>query len=82
MTDGEILGTLRRLARERLDLERELSEELRLVEDLGLDSLSQQVLAMEVENHFRICLDEEDEEEIQTVGDLVGTIRGKLAATP
>lgn len=82
MTDGEILGTLRRLARERLDLERELSEELRLVEDLGLDSLSQQVLAMEVENHFRICLDEEDEEEIRTVGDLVGTIRGKLAATP
>ena len=82
MTDGEVLGTLRRLARERLQLERELSEELRLVEDLGLDSLSQQVLAMEVENHFRICLDEEDEEEIRTVGDLVGTIRSKLGANP
>lgn len=80
MRDCDVLETLRRLARERLRLDRELDVKARLVEDLGLDSLSQQVLAVEVENHFRICLDEKDEEEIRTVGDLVGTIRSKLEA--
>ena len=35
-------------------------------------------LAMEVENRFRVRLDELDEGSIETVGDLVAVVRRKL----
>ncbi len=79
MTAEEILSEIRQLARERLALEMTVEPASRLVEDLGLDSLRLQALAIEVENHFRICLEPEDEESIRTIGDLVSTIDGKLA---
>ena len=56
----------------------ELRPEMRLVEDLELDSLKSLTLALEVENHFRICLDEENA--ILTVGDLVANIQERLDA--
>ena len=51
---------------------------MHLVEDLELDSLKLLTLAVEIENHFRICLDEEDEAAIETVADLVHTIERKV----
>ena len=45
-----------------------------------LDSIRLLTLAMEIEDRFEICLDEEDEESILTVADLVGVVRRKLAA--
>lgn len=57
-----------------------LTAEMRLVEDLALDSLRLMTLAMEVEDRFRICLDEDDEEAIETVGDLAAIIARKLVA--
>ena len=48
--------------------------EMRLVEDLELGSLKTLTLALEVENYFRVCLDEEAE--ILTVGDLAAIIGG------
>ena len=80
MTDNEILDAISGVARDKLDLDRELSVDLRLVEDLELDSIRLLTLAMEIEDHFEICLDEADEESIQTVADLVGVVRRKLAA--
>jgi acyl carrier protein len=50
---------------------------MHLVEDLGLDSLKRLILVVEVENHFRVCLDGEAEAEIVTVGDLIRVI-GRL----
>lgn len=73
-----ILETIRRLARERLDHDGTLEPSSRLVEDLDLDSIRRLTLAIEVEDHFRICLEPEDEAAIETVGDLVATIRRKL----
>ena len=78
MSTDEILGQVRELAAERLSLEVALEPESRLIEDLGLDSLRLQALAVEVENHYRICLEPEDEEAIVTVADLVQTISAKL----
>ncbi len=78
MRTDEILSQVRELARERLALSTEVRPESRLIEDLGLDSLRLQALAVEVENHYRICIDPEDEESIVTVDDLVRTIAGKL----
>ncbi len=80
MTDDEILHAIAEVARDKLDLEGELRRDMRLVEDLQLDSIRLLTLAMEVEDRFKICLDEEDEEAIVTVADLVGVVRRELAA--
>ena len=80
MTDHEILDGIATVAREHVGFEGELRPEMRLVESLGLDSLKLLTLAVEVENHFRICLDPEDEAGIETVADLVAIIRRQLDA--
>ncbi len=80
MTDDEILHAISEVARDKLELEGELHRDMRLVEDLQLDSIRLLTLAMEVEDRFEICLDEEDEEAIVTVADLLGVVRRKLAA--
>ena len=79
MSADEILVQVRELPAERLSLDVDLHPESRLIEDLGLDSLRLQALAVEVENHYRICLEPEDEESIVTVADLVRTISAKLS---
>ncbi len=80
MQEDEILHRIAEVARDKLDYAGELSREMRLVEDLQLDSIRLMTLAMEVEDRFCVCLDEEDEEAIVTVADLVGVVRRKLAA--
>jgi len=79
VTDAEILSGVAEVARTHLRWEGPLVEETRLVEDLGLDSLKLLTLAVEVENHFRVCLDVDDEGEIETVADLLQAIRRQLA---
>ena len=80
MQEDEILQRIAEVARDKLDYEGELDRGMRLVEDLQLDSIRLMTLAMEVEDRFRVCLDEEDEEGIVTVDDLIGVVRRKLAA--
>lgn len=80
MTDDEILDGITAVARRHLNHRRPLRREQRLVEDLELDSIRLLTLAVEVENHFRVALDEEDEAGIETVGDLVRVVGRKLAA--
>lgn len=78
MTDAEILEGVRRVARRHLEWQGELRPEMRLVEDLELDSIKALTLAVEVENSFRVRLDPEVEATVATVGDLVAAIRGRL----
>jgi len=80
MTDAEVLATVAEIARIHLTWSGTLRPEMRLVEDLRLDSLSRLTLAIEIEDHFRIRLDDEDESGIETVADLVAAIRSRLAA--
>jgi acyl carrier protein len=76
--DEAILEGIGEVARLHLGWEGALTPEMRLVEDLRLDSIRLLTLAAEVENRFRILLDETDEGGIQTVGDLVAVVRRKL----
>lgn len=76
VSDAQIIDGIAEVARQHLGWKGSLRPEMRLVEDLELDSLKSLTLALEVENHFRICLDEEAG--IQTVGDLVTIIRELL----
>jgi acyl carrier protein len=78
-TPAELRAALAEIARG-MGLPRPLAAEQRLVEDLGLDSVGRLTLAVQVEDHFRVCLSAEDEAAIRTVGDLERVLRGKLAA--
>lgn len=57
----------------------EVAEGTNLFEDLQLDSIQQMTLVVEVENRFRIRLDEGDESGIATVGDLADLVEARLA---
>jgi acyl carrier protein len=78
MTEDAILAGITDVAHTHLGWEGGLTSDLRLVEDLRLDSIRLLTLAAEVENRFRILLDELDEGGIETVGDLVAVVRRKL----
>ena len=79
MMDEMILQGISEVARAHLGWTGgELSPEMRLVEDLRLDSVRLMTLAAEIENRFRILLDEADELAIETVADLVDVVRRKL----
>jgi acyl carrier protein len=78
MSDDAILAGILEVARHHLGWEGTLTPEMRLVEDLSLDSVRLLTLAAEVENRFRVFLDELDEGAIETVGDLVAVVRRKL----
>lgn len=90
MTRDEILRGIEEVARTHLqldpDLDRMLEDrlgpDLRLAEDLALDSIQRLTLAVEVENRFRVSLDPEDEEGIATVGDLADAVGTKLREGP
>jgi acyl carrier protein len=75
--DQRVLEAIAEVARDQLGFSGELRPELRLAEDLELDSLKILTLAVEVENRFRICLDPDSEAQIVTIGDLVASVRRK-----
>ena len=79
LTDGEILRQLESMVREKLEWRGELRGDMRLVEDLELDSLQLMTLAVETENRFRIILDPDEEASIERVEDLVRLVSKKSA---
>jgi acyl carrier protein len=79
--DAEILDAIAEVARKQLDWHGPVSREMRLLETFDLDSLRQLTLVVEIEDRFRIRLDDRDEASVATVGDLVDTIRRKRAGS-
>jgi acyl carrier protein len=77
--EAAILAGIAAVAREHLDWEGAVTPEMRLVEDLRLDSIRLLTLAAEVENRFEVRLGEADEARIETVADLVQVVGTKLA---
>jgi acyl carrier protein len=73
------LAALEAIARGKLGWQGQLTRDTRLVEALALDSLKRLTLVIEVEDHFKVCLDEGDEASIETAGDLLDAIRRKRA---
>ena len=56
----------------------EISEQTRLIEDLGFDSFDTLMLISELEGEFNININEADFAEIVTVGDIVAKLAGAL----
>ncbi len=79
--DEWILRGIAEVAQMHLGWNGEVRRDQSLVESLDLDSLRRLTLVVEIENRFRICLDEESESGIVTVGDLIAAIRRKLDET-
>ena len=78
MSRDEILAGIREVAVEHLGWQGELAPDLRLIEDLQLDSIRLLTLAVEVENRFQVALDDDDESGLETVGDLVTVVERRL----
>jgi acyl carrier protein len=78
MTPDTILDGIRDVARDHLDFGGELTRESELTEALALDSLRLLTLVVEVENHFQVCLEEGDEHDLVTVGQLVDLLGRRI----
>ena len=76
---GDVLEGVRSVLRTHLAVVGPVEPETDLTEELQLDSLGQLTLIVELENHFRICIDGSDERAIETVGDVVGVVEKQLA---
>ena len=78
MKRQEIVAGITAVAREHLGYSGEFEPGLRLVEDLGFDSLKLLTLAAEIENRFRVTLEPDEEAGIATLGDLLKLLETKL----
>jgi acyl carrier protein len=58
------------------------SNDLRLAEDLGLDSLSMMEIVMLAEDVLRISIDNDELRSLRTLGDVTGFIERKLVGPP
>lgn len=79
MKRAGILDVVRGVVRRDLACEQPVEEASDLLGDLQLDSLQRLTLAVELENHFELCFDPEDEEGLATIGDVVDLIERQLA---
>jgi acyl carrier protein len=76
ITSDAVLAEIQRIAREELDLDRPVRAEDALLADLHLDSMAVTVLAVALEDHFRVRLREEDARAV-TVGDLAELVAAR-----
>jgi acyl carrier protein len=81
VTRAEIEDGIVAVARQHLGFAGDFDPRLRLVEDLGFDSLKLLTLAAEIENRFRVTLDPDEEATIATLGDLLAVLQAKLPDT-
>ena len=71
---------LQDLIAEKLGIEKDqITKEASFINDLGVDSLEQVELIMELEKKFDISIPDEDQDKLTTVGDLLNYLNEKLA---
>jgi acyl carrier protein len=75
-----VLVEIRRVVERETALPREVRDSDRLVDDLGLDSLTLTTLAVELEDRFQIFLSDEEATRVETVGELVRLVVARTAA--
>jgi len=76
---AEVLAEVRRTFREALEFAGPVAPHHELRADLQLDSLGALVLAVALEDRFRVKLDDEDAASVRTVGDLVALVERRVA---
>jgi len=71
---SEHLHVITKLLATHCGVDQPVALESRLQEDLGLDSMGLLTLALEVENHFDLCLDEPPDQPPTTVAELIDLV--------
>ena len=74
-----VLAEIRRIVTQELEWMGPVEPEQHLMRDLQLDSLGLTVLAVELENRFRIRLSVEDSVGVSTVSDLMRLVAARMA---
>ncbi|WNG21119.1 acyl carrier protein [Cystobacter fuscus] len=74
-----VLDEIRRIVSHELEWSGPVEPVHHLMRDLQLDSLGLTVLAVELENRFRIRLSMEDSVSVVTVGDLMHLVASRMA---
>jgi acyl carrier protein len=80
-SETEVLDTIRSIARTELELEQPVEPGDDLLADLGLDSLGLTILAVGLENRFRVRLSQEDAVGLRTVSDLTKLVVRRAEAS-
>ena len=75
-----LLALIGEIAQTRLGYAGTLTPDTRLVEALALDSVRLLTLVVELETRLELCLDEGDEQGVETVGELISLLRKRHAA--
>jgi len=79
MSQQDIQDAIVHILRRDCGLTREnIGPDARLQEDLGLDSMGLLNLALEVENHFQIYLEEAADNPPETIGDIINLVMIRL----
>lgn len=74
----EVLDVVTGILKEECGVTRAIELETRLLDDLGLDSVGMLALAIGLENHYRVVLEEDPEQPPVTVGDLVQLVEKRM----
>ncbi len=74
----QILEELRRIAKKELELEETIEPAMSLKDDLKLDSMGMIIVAVGLENKFRVKLQEEDGGDLSTVADLLSLVERRV----
>ncbi len=80
-SEQEVLAEIRRIVADELEWKGEVEPGHDLLGNMQLDSLGLTVLAVGLENRFRIRLSEEDAQEVRTVADLVKLVAQRAVAS-
>jgi acyl carrier protein len=80
--EGDVVTEIRRILGEELEWKGAVEPAHDLLKDLQLDSLGITVLAVGLENRFRVKLSEEDAAGVLTVADLAKLVTRRVAETP
>ena len=80
VSEALVMLEIRRVVERELALPREIQPTDKLVDDLGLDSLTLTTLAVELEDRFQIILSDEEATRIQTVAELARCVTMRVKA--
>jgi acyl carrier protein len=80
--ERDVVAEVRRILGEELDWKGAVEPSHDLLKDLQLDSLGLTVLAVGLENRFRVKLSEEDAAGVTTVADLARLVSRRVGETP
>lgn len=75
----DVVQEIQRICDAELQLARPVAPDLHLARDLGLDSLGAMIVAVGLEDRYRVRLNEQDAAALVTVSDLVALVQRRCA---